>query len=812
VSSSTVPGVGLAARTAGPGSASGSGSGSGSGSRHGARPGGPIGRTAAGRTPPDRPLAAPGSVTPALLGGVSVLAGALTLRPLLVGWSWWGYVLVTVGLVVGTGLAMRRLRAPAVVVAAVQVLVAGAWLVVARSAPTLRGGLLPGTATLRDLRAQAEAARELIDAAAPPVVADGGMLLLVGAGLGAVALLVDHLVVTWRVPALAAVPLLAVHVVTMICSPSGVGPVDFAVSAVALLALVLYAPNRSLRGAMSRLGGAGVRIGLLGVGLAVLVPAIVPGVGSGAVYHLGYHAPTGDGDGTGTGGGQVLTVQDPLVQLRRNLTQPQDVNVLTYRTSDGSRPYLRLSTLESFDGQRWSAGPRDLQPASDQVPLPSGLASDVPRTSVTTEATIADGLVSRYLPVPYPVSAVRVDGAWNVDSRDLDVVTSRQRATGGLGYRTTSLALTLTPQRLRAATGDIPGDIRDEDLALPRDLPTEVAATARQVTRTAATGYDRAVALQDWFRAEFTYDVTYREGTSNGALARFLADRRGYCEQFAATMAVMARTLGIPARVVTGFLPGTDDGSGRVTVTARDAHAWPELWFAGSGWVRFEPTPSARVAEPPTYAVPTPVSGSPAPVPSTRAVPAPLRAAPQGTGSAAPVAVTGTGGGGGSGGHDGLVVTLVALGAAVILLAPHLGVALWRRRRRSTARARGGPAGAVEQAWDEVRSASVEAGSRWPAASTPRASARSVLTTVARQRDDGVAPAGVVRATARLVALAERVSYAPPGAPAPDLSGMQDDVTVVVGALRVGGERRTRIAAFMVPEPVRRLRVRSLLR
>lgn len=807
MTSSPAGALGVAARTAGGG---GGGGGGGRGSRPAARPGVPAGRAAPGSPPPDRTAASRGPALPALLGGISVLAAALSLRPVLVGWSWWLDALVTTGLVVASGLGMRRLGARVPLVALVQVAVASAWLVVTTSSGTLRGGLVPGVATLRDLGLQLAAARELINNAAPPVVADSGMLLLVAAGLGAVALVVDHLVLTWRVPALAAIPLLAVHVVTMVCAPAGVDALDFAVSAVALLALLLCAPTRSLRGSGPRLTGVGVRIGLVAVSLAVVVPAVLPGVGSGVVYHLGYHAPTDEGDGTGTGGGSVLTVNDPLVQLRRNLNQPQDVPVLTYRTSDGSRPYLRLSTLEKFDGQRWTAGPRDLQPASDPVPTPSGLSADVPRTTVTTEATIADGLVSRYLPVPYPVSSVQVGGDWNLDTRDLDVLATRQRASGGLAYRTTSLAPTLTPELLRAASGDVPSDVRDQDLSLPGDLPGEVTATARQVTVDATTDYDRAVALQDWFRAEFTYDVTYREGTSNGALTRFLTDRRGYCEQFAATMAVMARALGIPARVVTGFLPGTADGDGKVTVTAQDAHAWPELYFAGSGWVRFEPTPSARVAEPPTYTVPTPVVGesSTAPRPSLPSVAGPARTAPQLPAEAAPAggAVDQQGSTGRGGGP---VVAAVAVLVAVVLLAPHLGVLLWRRRRRAAARRRGGVAAAVEQAWDEVRSALVEAGSGWEAASTPRASARRVLTTVARQRDDGVAPARVVTATDHLVRLAEQVRYAAPGGEAADLSGMQDDVRAVVRGLRAGGERRTRVAAFVVPEPLRRLFPRS---
>ena len=72
-------------------------------------------------------------------------------------------------------------------------------------------------------------------------------------------------------------------------------------------------------------------------------------------------------------------------------------------------------------------------------------------------------------------------------------------------------------------------------------------------------------------------------------LAAFVTnDRVGYCEQFAAAMAAMGRVLGIPSRVVVGFLDGTTQESGRILYTSDDRHAWPEMYFTGVGWVRFE--------------------------------------------------------------------------------------------------------------------------------------------------------------------------------------------------------------------------------
>ncbi len=97
-------------------------------------------------------------------------------------------------------------------------------------------------------------------------------------------------------------------------------------------------------------------------------------------------------------------------------------------------------------------------------------------------------------------------------------------------------------------------------------------------------------ALQDFFRNNFTYDLSVRAGHGEDAIESFLKDRRGYCEQFAGTYAAFARSIGLPARVAVGFTPGelTD---GVYVVRGQYAHAWPEVWFDGVGWVPFEPTP-----------------------------------------------------------------------------------------------------------------------------------------------------------------------------------------------------------------------------
>jgi hypothetical protein len=82
-----------------------------------------------------------------------------------------------------------------------------------------------------------------------------------------------------------------------------------------------------------------------------------------------------------------------------------------------------------------------------------------------------------------------------------------------------------------------------------------------------------------------------RPGHGNSAIEAFLRDRIGYCEQFAGTYAAMLRTLGIPSRVAVGFTSGVPLGDGEFSVLGRNAHAWPEVWFDGIGWIAFEPTP-----------------------------------------------------------------------------------------------------------------------------------------------------------------------------------------------------------------------------
>ncbi|MFM7063346.1 MAG: transglutaminase-like domain-containing protein, partial [Actinomycetes bacterium] len=123
-----------------------------------------------------------------------------------------------------------------------------------------------------------------------------------------------------------------------------------------------------------------------------------------------------------------------------------------------------------------------------------------------------------------------------------------------------------------------------------------MTALVEQVTASAGDPYAQMLALQNWFRAEFTYDDGVDYASEPDALGAFLADRRGFCQQFSSTFALFARSLGVPSRVAVGFTQGDQVGTGadgqlQFVVRGRHAHAWPEVYFEGVGWVPFEPTP-----------------------------------------------------------------------------------------------------------------------------------------------------------------------------------------------------------------------------
>jgi transglutaminase-like putative cysteine protease len=200
---------------------------------------------------------------------------------------------------------------------------------------------------------------------------------------------------------------------------------------------------------------------------------------------------------------------------------------------------------------------------------------------------------------------------------DVEGVYAAEALAPGATYRLLTVAAEPTAAALRAAGGPAPDWLRARYLALPAELPERVRQTAALIARNETTAYDKARALERSLRT-----LTYDEATPPPPPGRDVVDhflfesKRGYCEHFASAMVVMARALGIPARLVTGYSPGEATEGGWL-VRERNAHAWAELYFAGHGWVIFEATPAVADSGrgEPAAAQPAPTILGPPPAP-----------------------------------------------------------------------------------------------------------------------------------------------------------------------------------------------------
>jgi hypothetical protein len=333
------------------------------------------------------------------------------------------------------------------------------------------------------------------------------------------------------------------------------------------------------------------------------------------------------------------------------------------------------------------------------------------------------------------------------------------------------------PTQIRRRYGEVPGGV-----------PAIVASTARQVTATGRTPYEKALLLQGFFRdrGSFTYDTSAAYGYGYDAMSAFLIQRRGFCQHFAATMAMMARTLDIPSRVVVGFLASSStDADGHFVFTSHDVHSWPELYFDGVGWVRFEPTPRSNASFPayaPRTAAPNPSTAQPSS--ATQHDPLASRSVLQHGASAG--TSDGTSGRGPGGALPG-TPWLVAIGLVVLGGVP--GLSRWGLRRTRMSRPLD-EAAAAEAAWAELRDSMLDLRLPWTGSMTPRARERSIAASVGSDPE-------ALRALQRLARSVERARYAqhPTGGDGSPGS----DAKKVIAVLSRSAGRSGRLRAALLP-------------
>ncbi len=675
-------------------------------------------------------------------------------------------------------------------------------------------GILPWTGSIDRLGELASSGRTDINQYAAPIGVSLGIELITVAGVGLIALLVDTLAVTFRRAALAGLPLLVLYTVPTAVAPEGVSWVAFAVAGIAFLTLLLAESRervnrwgRPMRYSVARenwkpdvetapLSQVGRRVGATALGLALIVPAVLPDLSTSS---FGFGS---GGFGSGGGGGDKIKVLNPILRLGENLRRGENTPVIRY---SGRPTYLRLVGADEFTGDLWQ--PSELSVSRDDNDVENGL-SRAPGLggSVTTvkrryKIEVFD-LAQTWLPLPYPATRVaNINGTWLYDPSTFNVF-GENSSTQQLDYEVTSLSVRPSPEQLRNAPSPPPSVRRY--LRLPRDLSPEIQATAEQVTEDQTSDYDRALALQDWLRdpVEFTYsqtlDSSVTDGNGEQAILGFLQSRQGYCVQFASTMAVMARMLGIPARVAVGFATGDKNADGDYIVGLHDAHAWPELYFQGSGWVAFEPTPGGPAADPPPWAKDAPGGGAPTDNPTSQ----PTSSASPSTGLGGSEnrpredvnqdgLTPGNGGGIGAGPVRVPVLPFVlGLAALLVLAVPGVTRLLVRRRRWSDADT---PTATALAAWDDLQDTLLDHGYGWDPSDPPRRGAARLTA----QRHLVGEPAEALH---RVATATERARYAPEMTPVGDL---RSDVDAVRASLAEGSSRWVRWRARLLPRSTR---------
>jgi transglutaminase-like putative cysteine protease len=359
---------------------------------------------------------------------------------------------------------------------------------------------------------------------------------------------------------------LTIGILSTISFEDGAGPF-FAVFLVSAVALLL-SPGTGRPGAAGTLAGAAVVLFVLAVPRMPFSDAtITPGFI--------------DWTRIGTGGTSRLDVQADVGDY---LTAGRDAELMRVESSE---PLLwRGGTLDYFDGVRWSD---TTEPEFDDgEEIAPGIQTTIVRQRFEILNAQTDVLFGGYKIVQTSdeFATENSDGSWSL-ADPLAEDTS---------YYVVSEIPQPTTQQLKNAGTAYPADVAQNFLQLPGNEPPIVAETAEKIQRDYNTGtpYDTARAVERYlvYDGGFVYnlDVSYRR--ADKAIEEFLGDgREGFCTQFATSMVLLLREMGIPARVVYGSTTGQETGPDEYVVTGSNMHTWVEAYFPGVGWYPFDPTP-----------------------------------------------------------------------------------------------------------------------------------------------------------------------------------------------------------------------------
>ena len=380
--------------------------------------------------------------------------------------------------------------------------------------------------------------------------------------------------------------------------------------------------------------------------------------------------------------------------------EPQDGAALPDEAADsgeapsvGAGIRIRLAVLHDYDGVTWRVG--GTYRNAGRVLPPVTPHPDATVDTVRQEITIGE-LTGRLLPAV--ATPQRIEGARVAYDPDSGTLIRPEGLTPGLRYAVTSVRE--RPDYTQLTAANVPaGDEVARVLHVADGVPEQMRRLADKISTENGSPYQRALAIEQFLSEHYRFDADSPSGHAYPNLAFFLfgprhaGGQRGTSEQFAAAFAVLGRLVGLPTRVVVGFRPARGTGP----VVAGDAVAWPEVLFAGLGWVPFDPLPKPnsepRPVEEEFKPSPEPTTPPPSPEPTPTIDP---------TASSGPELVLAPSGNG----PTGAVLAGVGVGTLIVLLAAALVTVLvlrrsLRRRRLTT----GPPAARVVGAWLEVMDA-----------------------------------------------------------------------------------------------------------
>ncbi len=259
--------------------------------------------------------------------------------------------------------------------------------------------------------------------------------------------------------------------------------------------------------------------------------------------------------------------------------------------------YWRGLTYGDYDGRYWTDDGRtqDFNTTAGTLELQPGT------TPIGAERLIQTFTVERAgLDIFLAADRMEVlhfdgfSGTWNMNDNS---IRPHQPLAAGAQWTVESAIFPVTSEQLRSADqsgGSVPAGVLSR-YANENDISDQTAALARAITADAPTTYDKVMALEAWFGDNISYRLDVPAAPAGvDPVDRLLFDiNEGYCEQIASSMTVMLRSLGVPARIAVGFVPGEYDSS---LSRGSDAHAWTEVYFAGVGWQSFDPTAAVPLA------------------------------------------------------------------------------------------------------------------------------------------------------------------------------------------------------------------------